>query len=117
MPPDRSQRDASAIRDMVDAMDEATMHVSGLPKDTAGVSPQPRDAALYRVLVLGEAASRVSSETRLQHPEVPWAEIVGMRNILIHGYEKVDWDVVWQSIHTDFLELKPRLMEILRALG
>lgn len=58
--------------------------------------------ALVRLLeIVGEAASKTSPEERLQHPEVPWSEIVGLRNRLIHGYDSVDFDILWQIIRHD----------------
>lgn len=101
---------------MLAAMRDATIHVAGLTKELAYGSPQPRDGALYRVLVLGEAATRVSSQTQARFPEVPWADIVGMRNIIIHGYEKVDWDVVWESIQRDFPVLTLQLNRLLEQV-
>jgi len=116
MPAEHADRDIQAIRDMLSAMHKATMHVIGLSKDTAYAAPHPRDAALYQILVVGEAAKRVSEQTQNAHPEVAWSDIVGMRSILIHGYEKVDWDIVWDAIHVDFKNLEPILKRILVEL-
>lgn len=116
MPRDHIERDRQAVKDMISAMREATMHVGGLSKETAYGAPHPRDAALYRVLVLGEAATRVSDETQERFHEVPWTDIIGMRNIIIHGYEKVDWDVVWESIQNDFPALTLQLKQVLDHL-
>jgi uncharacterized protein with HEPN domain len=59
-------------------------------------------AAAQRFLeVIGEAASRVSDQTRNLLPGVPWREIIGMRNRLIHGYSSVDNDIVWETIKGD----------------
>jgi len=113
---DPRQRDLSALRDMHDAMRMAAEHVVGLRKETAGQAPHPRDACLYRILVLGEAATRVSAELQQQHPEVPWSDIIGMRNVLIHGYEKVNWDVVWDAVQEDFPRLQQQIESILREL-
>jgi len=58
--------------------------------------------ALVRLLeIVGEAAARVSSETRARHPAIPWSEIVSLRNRLIHGYDAVDMDVLWSIVNTD----------------
>ena len=56
-------------------------------------------AALERFIeVIGEAASKVSPSTRANSPEIPWKEIVGMRNRLVHGYAAVDHDIVWNVV-------------------
>ena len=56
------------------------------------------ELALVRLLeVIGEAASRVSGEDRARYPEVPWPQIVSLRNRLIHGYDAVDLDILWQE--------------------
>ncbi len=45
--------------------------------------------------IVGEAAGRVPAEERAHHPDIPWPEIVGLRNRLIHGYDSVDFDILW----------------------
>jgi uncharacterized protein with HEPN domain len=52
-------------------------------------------AVLHATALIGEAASRLSPEFRQVHPEVPWREIIGTRNRIIHGYENVKLDTVW----------------------
>jgi uncharacterized protein with HEPN domain len=73
-------------------------------------SATPADLDSNRVLALalvqlaqivGEAASRVSEERRTQHPQIPWAQIVALRNRLIHGYDTVDLDILWQIVKND----------------
>jgi uncharacterized protein with HEPN domain len=55
--------------------------------------------ALLRALeIIGEAAARVTDATRTVHPEIPWSDIIGMRNRLVHGYFDVDLDVVWNTV-------------------
>ena len=62
--------------------------------------------------IIGEAAKQVTTETRTAHPEIPWREIAGTRDRLIHGYFDVDLDVVW-SIATGDL---PGLVESLESM-
>lgn len=70
--------------------------------------------ALTRLIeVVGEAAARVSQETRARHPEIPWAEMIGMRNRLIHGYDTVDLAVLQATVNADLPPLVARLDAIL----
>jgi uncharacterized protein with HEPN domain len=72
--------------------------------------------ALVRLLeIVGEAANRVSHNTRLRHPAIPWSQIVGLRNRLVHGYDSVDMDVVWMILTTDLPPLVAQLEAILAA--
>ena len=70
--------------------------------------------ALVRAIeVLGEAASKVSMETRSRLPEMPWPAIVGMRNRLIHGYFDVDPEIVWKTVTLEVPPLRDLLREVL----
>jgi uncharacterized protein with HEPN domain len=72
-------------------------------------------AALERFIeVIGEAASKVSDATRTELPKIPWSEIVGMRNRLVHGYAAVDHDIVWAVVTSD---LPPLIEELERLLS
>jgi uncharacterized protein with HEPN domain len=69
--------------------------------------------AIVRLLeIVGEAAARVSQPLRVSTPQIPWSQIVGLRNRLIHGYDDIDHDIVWDIIQLDL----PPLVEALRLL-
>jgi len=71
--------------------------------------------ALVRLLeVVGEAATRISPQTQDELGAIPWPDIVGLRNRLIHGYDKVDFGILWDVIHVD---LPPLVAELKKALG
>ncbi len=58
--------------------------------------------ALVRLLeIIGEAANRISEEEQARHAEIPWPQIVSLRNRLIHGYDSVDFDILWQIVVED----------------
>lgn len=62
--------------------------------------------AMTRLLeVVGEAAGRVSSATRERIPAIPWPKVIGLRNRLIHGYDEVDFDVLWATVRNDLQPL------------
>lgn len=70
--------------------------------------------SLVRLLeIVGEAAGRVSQATRDQHPEIPWPDIVRLRNRLIHGYDAVDFDILWSIVRDD---LPPLIVALRRIL-
>jgi len=71
--------------------------------------------ALTRLVeIIGEAANRVSDHGRSKHAEIPWADIVGMRNRLVHGYDVIDYDVLWDTVTVD---LPPLIKALERILG
>jgi len=75
-----------------------------------------QDATIRNFETIGEAARQVSAELRRAHPEVPWREVLGFRDVLIHDYLRVDVDEVWNIVESDLPELKQKLAAILSAL-
>lgn len=72
--------------------------------------------AIVRLLeIVGEAAKQVAADTRTAHPEIPWREIAGTRDRLVHGYFEVDLDVVWSIVTGDLPGLVKSLETILRS--
>ncbi len=71
---------------------------------------------VYYLQVIGEAARSLSEEFRQKHPEIPWSEIIGMRNVLAHRYFGIDVDIVWQAVDHDLPELKQHVSKILEEM-
>ncbi len=63
--------------------------------------------------IIGEAANRVSQATREYHPSIPWGDIVGTRNRLVHGYDQVDLDILWRIVSDELPPLVHQLETIL----
>lgn len=72
-----------------------------------------QDAVIRRIEILGEAARSLPSEWTRQHPEVPWPQIIAMRNRLIHGYFSVDIDLTLVVAHRDIPVLERQLQQLL----
>lgn len=64
------------------------------------------------VEIIGEAASRVSASTRDAHSNIPWGQIIGTRNRLVHGYDQIDYNILWQIISVEL----PTLLELLNDI-
>ncbi len=69
--------------------------------------------ALVKLLeILGEAANRVRSEDQARYPQIPWQQLVGLRNRLVHGYDQIDLEILWQILFSDL----PPLVEDLEKI-
>lgn len=71
---------------------------------------------VYYLQVVGEAAYGLSDEFRQRHPEIPWTEIIGMRNVLAHRYFGIDVDIVWSAVERDLPQLKQHIEAILKSM-
>jgi len=91
------RHDSLYLNDLIEAADHIADFIAGV--DFAGFqkSEMLRSAVVQKLAVIGEAAARVSEGLRGRHPEVPWPQIVAFRNILVHAYFGIDWDVVWRA--------------------
>jgi len=68
---------------------------------------------VHHLQIIGEAVRALSPEFRAQHAEIPWAQIIGMRNILVHRYFGIDVDAVWSAVERDLPELGSQIEMIL----
>ncbi|MFM7424538.1 MAG: DUF86 domain-containing protein [Elainella sp.] len=70
----------------------------------------------YHLQMLGEAANSLSADLRAQHPEIPWVQIVGLRNLLVHEYFRVDPQILWDITQSDLQPLKIAIQTIQQEL-
>ena len=101
--------DASYLLDMLVAARDAVAFAAGLSFSEFTRDQRTQLAILKSVEIVGEAASRVSVETREAHPAIPWREIVGMRNRLVHAYFEIDLRLVWDTVGNDLPPLIAQL--------
>ncbi len=106
-------RDVVYLKHILDYAGELTHILEGKSRGDLDSEPVLRYAALHLACIIGEAANRVSSQGRINYPEIPWRGIVSMRNMLIHGYEVVDLDVLWDTVTQDIPALIQMLIKIL----
>ena len=71
---------------------------------------------LRHLQIIGDVARTLSEEVRAMAPEIPWSEIIGMRNILVHGYFDIDTDIVWEAATRDVPAIKPAVERLLETL-
>ncbi len=66
---------------------------------------------LHHLLIIGEAATRMSADFRALHPNIPWRQIIGMRNVLVHNYDQIDTELVWRVVEAQLRPLRTALEE------
>ena len=107
------QRDDALLLDMLTYADEAVQLASPLTFSDFEASRLHQLAIVKAVETIGEAASQVSDETQEALSEIPWREIIGMRNRLVHGYGAIQLDVVWRTVQEDIPALADQLRQML----
>ncbi len=97
------------LRHMRDYAVEVRSFVAGRRREDLDTDTQFAFAVRYGVGMLGEAASQVPREVQAEVPEIDWSAIIGMRHRLIHGYETVNYDILWDAVQNDLPDLIGRL--------
>lgn len=105
--------DRIRIQHMVDAAEEALSFVRTATKEDFSQSRLLILSVIKEIEIIGEAASKISEETKLKYSKILWKDIVGMRNRLIHGYFDVDVNLVWNTTKNNLPPLIKSLKEIL----
>ncbi len=105
--------DRIRLQHMIDAGREAMGFALGRCRADLSTNRMLVLSLVKSVEILGEAASKVSESLRNDYPELPWREMVTMRNRLIHGYFDIDLDIVWQTVITELPPLVVMLESIL----
>jgi uncharacterized protein with HEPN domain len=103
------------LQDILEAADLAAQHSGDLDPERLAATPQRRDAALFQIVVLGEAVSQLPAELQALAPEIPWLDIRNMRNLVVHAYWQIDFGIVAHTIKNDLEPLKVatrRLIEL-----
>ena len=106
--------DVIRLRHMLDHAQEAVEMTRGRQPEDLKQDRMMQLALVRLVEIVGEAAARVSPEAQEQFPSIPWQQARGMRNRLIHGYDKVDLTVLWDTIQDDLPALIVQLREALK---
>ncbi|NOZ20866.1 MAG: DUF86 domain-containing protein [Planctomycetes bacterium] len=104
--------DEVSLRDMLSHANEAAELLGAASREELGRDRVMQLALTRLVEIVGEAANRISAATQQKHPGIPWAQIIGMRNRLVHGYDVIDLDLLWDTIRGDL----PPLIAALEAI-
>lgn len=101
-----SPTEADRVAHILDAIRTVEHRVAGLDEEGFSADEVVRDSVLYQLAIIGEAANGLTDEMQAKHGEIPWGQIVGFRNRLMHEYHSVNLAIVWRTIQKDLPELK-----------
>ncbi len=105
--------DRTSLKDMLSHACEAVELLGDASRDDLGCARVIQLALTRLIEILGEAANRVSLETQKRNSNIPWSQIIGMRNRLIHGYDVIDYDLLWDTVTND---LPPLIQALQQAI-
>ena len=88
-------------------------YTDGIGKSELETNDEKLSAILYQITIIGEATKRLSVIFRQQHPEIPWREMAGMRDVIVHKYDQLDLDVVWDIVENKLTELLKAIAPLL----
>ena len=106
-------RDIASIIDIFQAGQKIISFAQNLSQESLVSDEMRLSAILYQILIIGEATKRLSSEFRQENPHISWKEIAGIRDKLIHNYDNVKLDVVWDVISKEIPELLKKIQLLL----
>lgn len=106
--------DQTRLRHMHDHAVEAVKMIHGHTRPDLDRDRRLNLALVRLVEIIGEAAAHVSEAERRRYPQIPWEDIVGMRNRVVHGYDEVDFDILWDVVE---LHLPPLINELGPVFG
>lgn len=104
-----SRADAEVVIDIVVAARLIAEFIRGIDRKDFAANELTKSAVIHQLLVVGEAAKQLSAEFRAAHPDVPWSEMAGMRDRMIHAYHKIDLDRVVEAAFDKLPVLLPTL--------
>ena len=109
------RREHLYLQDLLDACDLIQTFLAGLDAPAFLASELYKAAILQKLTVIGEAAARLPQTFHEAHSQVEWRDIVAFRNIAVHAYFAVQWDIVWATAIDDVPVLRHQVLEILRT--
>ena len=115
MPRSSMRPDSAFLKDVLTACQKIESIVAANSEESFLKDEVLTAAVLHHLTVIGEAFGRLSVELQGRHPEVPWRQIVAVRNRIVHAYFDLDWQILWDAAIEDVPELRRQILNILKT--
>ena len=106
-------RDKASLLDIYQAGQRIVSYAAEFTRSELEADGMRVSAILYQVLIIGEATKRLSQDFRNRHPEIPWNNMAGMRDIVAHHYDDIDFDVLWNVVQKGIPDILQKLQPLL----
>ncbi len=103
------------LEDILECINKIENYTSNFTYEEFIKDSKTVDATVRNLEIIGEAVSKINESIKKKYSDIPWAEIIGFRNKVIHGYFTIDLEIVWEIVSHDLKELKPKIEYILKA--
>jgi uncharacterized protein with HEPN domain/predicted nucleotidyltransferase len=103
------------LQDMLDSMAKAQRHIADMTYQEMLADDKTLAAVQFDIQVIGEAASRIPAEVRKKYPQIPWQQIINMRHRVVHGYDAIDYETIWDTVTQSIPRDQPLVTAILET--
>ena len=104
------------LKDIIDSMNDIEKFVDNMSLQELKRDKKTLNAVIRSLEIIGEATKNIPKEIKLKHKEIPWKEMAGMRDVLIHAYFGIDYNLLWTAIKKNIPEIKPKIKKILKEV-
>ena len=101
---------------MLRFIDRIIKLTEGATRESIETDGDKHDALLHNFIMLGEAANRITRDFAAAHPDIDWCRIAGTRHRLVHDYDEVNYDILWDAMTTDIPQLRPLIKALVDGL-
>lgn len=106
-------RDNASLRDICNSGKIVLKFAESLSREGLSLDDSNTAGVVLHIMLIGEATKRLSPELRAQYPDIPWQQMAGMRDIIAHQYDKIDFDVMWDVIKVGIPEMLEKVEPLL----
>lgn len=104
------------LTDILESIETIEQYIRGVTQERFETEKLLQDGVLHRLQIIGEASTKLPSELKKQHPEIPWRDVAGFRHIVVHDYFAVQVGRVWKVVAEDLAPLKETIHQMLAEL-
>lgn len=108
--------DKARLQHILDAINEIENYTSNITFDEFSKTSEKKFASVKQLEIIGEAASKITGETKTENPELEWSKIIALRNLLVHEYYIIDAIIIWNIIMEDLPILKEQIISLVKRV-